>query len=119
MHSFQFEYFIKWKNFDVKYNTWEPINNLNCDELIENFERTRILTILGVQKENGQAKYLIKFQDNGCTEEIESRIAAKIWTQNVIDFLEKKIEWIHNSGNDDHRTPQDQPAGRGNFFKMS
>jgi len=32
------EYFLKWENYDVSHNSWEPKENLNCDELIKDFE---------------------------------------------------------------------------------
>lgn len=32
-------YLIKWKNWDNKYNTWEPLRNLiNCEDLLREFE---------------------------------------------------------------------------------
>ena len=33
-------YLIKWKGYDDKDNTWEPIDNLFCSDLIEKFEKT-------------------------------------------------------------------------------
>lgn len=32
------EYFIKWKDYPSDDNTWEPISNLNCDSMIEEYE---------------------------------------------------------------------------------
>ena len=35
----QQEYLIKWRNFDHTENTWEPTENLNCSELLDEFQR--------------------------------------------------------------------------------
>lgn len=43
LHSFarQVEYLLKWRNYSDNDNTWEPVEHLECPELIKAFEDER------------------------------------------------------------------------------
>lgn len=51
------EYCLKWKGYNDNENSWEPKENLNCDELIKNFEKNvNRPEMQKDQKKGGQGK---------------------------------------------------------------
>lgn len=110
---------LKWAGFNNRYNTWEPEEELSCDELLEEFEKSSFRSIignflfaliisykmcnhsfalfgtcLGVRKANHSVSYFVKFlgQNKGeqkTTEEMRSK-----WPMQTIKYLQEQIEWV-------------------------
>lgn len=68
-------YLIKWKNWDIKYNTWEPSRNLtNCEDLLREFENKR-------QKLINRFKAKANFYPN--TRDVEDFLVAQLLYKDI------------------------------------
>ncbi|XP_025264550.1 histone-lysine N-methyltransferase SUV39H2 isoform X2 [Camponotus floridanus] len=68
-------YLIKWKNWDIKYNTWEPSRNLtNCENLLREFENKR-------QKLINRFKAKTNFYPN--TRDVEDFLVAQLLYKDI------------------------------------
>src|SRR5687767_1220048 len=93
------EYFIKWLGYPDADNTWEPVDNLTCHELIQEFERNerkkKIATavgsssdvnknktpekILGATNATGELMFLIKWPGKDEADLVTSTYANSHW----------------------------------------
>jgi len=107
------EYFIKWKCYDDKYNTWEPEENLDCADLINEFEETERKKkekvsdtipprkipekIIGATECNGQLEFLTKWIGIEEAEFVPAKEANLKWPQMVIEFYEGFLSYDSDS----------------------
>lgn len=106
------QYRIKWMNFPSTENTWEPLANMDCQELIDEFEENRMIIIgrlifkfaficsffdrtfsSGTKMSENGREYLIRFND-GKIDFIASNVVKQKYPNRLVNFLENRIEFI-------------------------
>ncbi|RWS19753.1 chromobox protein 5-like protein [Leptotrombidium deliense] len=59
------QYLVKWRNYSDNQNTWEPMGNLDCSDLIAEYEFSRrVAKILGTRIDNNRMEFLIETHAN-------------------------------------------------------
>lgn len=93
------EYYVKWTGFTDDYNTWEPHENLYCDNLVEEFEKKKKDTLFyptdtmeEVQDETGPFNNHIKIaclteQKSDSINKTNKLIASDLAVKKVIDVV--------------------------------
>merc|ERR1712168_587425 len=109
------EYLLKWKGYGDEDNTWEPRENLDCEDLIEAFEKKRKEKtdkkkkgdddskprgfdrnldperIIGATDSSGELMFLIKWKGSDEADLVPAREANVKCPQTVIKFYEERL----------------------------
>merc|ERR1711987_3339 len=83
------EYLLQWKGYGDEDNTWEPKENLDCEDMIEAFEKAR--------RDKADKK---KGSDEA--DLVPAREANVKCAQTVIKFYEERLTWHTSSQDDDN-----------------
>lgn len=86
---------LKWKGYSSRYNTWEPANSVNCNDLIAQFESSRMESILGadVDAATGGITYFLKLKKQESFEMKTSQQVKEFWPHLLVDFLQSRISY--------------------------
>ena len=118
MRKGKVEYLVKWKGWDLpEHNTWQTVADLNCDEIMEDYERkhpdsvkekppkkpdvrpkgfARGLTpekIIAITNDPGEAYFLIKWKGSDEADLVPTKEANIKIPQIVIKFYEERVIW--------------------------
>lgn len=123
------EYLISWKGYGPEENTWEPKNNLDCPDLVKEFEEKikkkkgsgpgpkghpeedpnrvrgfdrglQAERIIGATDSTGELLFLIKWKGSDEADLVTARQANVKCPQVVIQFYEERLSW-HSSSQDE------------------
>merc|ERR1712039_419088 len=120
------EYLLKWKGYGDEDNTWEPKENLDCEDLMKAYEEKRKADqakkkkksdddrprgfdrgldperIIGATDSSGELMFLIKWKGSDEADLVPAREANVKCPQTVIKFYEERLTWHTSSQDDDN-----------------
>lgn len=119
------EYYLKWNGFPHSENTWEPKGNLDCPELIAEFEeqyeerrkeKLKVALpptngfdrglepdqILGATDACGELLFLVKWKDCDEADLIQAKVCNIRCPMVVIKFYEERLRWGFEATNPDN-----------------
>jgi len=72
----EIQYLLKWSGFSSEHNTWEPMRNLNCDALVQEFEKLHPTSFHPSSSSSINA--VISSNSNGVTSRIKTCHSAQL-----------------------------------------
>ncbi|KFD52162.1 chromo' (CHRromatin Organization MOdifier) domain protein [Trichuris suis] len=120
------EYLLKWDGYSEDENSWEPMENLHCFEMIELFERKKLIelmarerkyligrdgseqmmskfeqgfdveAVLNVVMVDGELLHLVKFRGSDTVELVPANLVNEKWPCLVIEFYERRIQFSNS-----------------------
>lgn len=82
---------MEWIGYPGKINEWIPFEMLNCEELLFDFEKSRLKHIVGAKIVPNGFEYVIILNDYYAFEPIPANKTLKMWPNELIDFSEIRI----------------------------
>lgn len=91
---FQIEFLIKWVGFSHSENSWEPLANLNCNDILDQFEKENAKRIICAQRDANGISYLVEEKRGNFAALVGSEKAKQLWPKLVLQFLLERLTWV-------------------------
>ena len=84
------QYLIKWKGYENKDNSWEPIDNIYCDDMITEFENEQKNKVFIVKEENFIDDDTIQGQQFSNNHDFETNFLKK--EEENMDYYDNNVD---------------------------
>lgn len=123
------QYLVKWEGYDNKENSWVNEQDMQCDELLEQFRAHRIIGnqfykfyhleifpdyfsnyyyVIAAKRTNNQLFYLMKLKFGGLSSILSSIDVRGKFPFLLIDFLESNLMFVRNFNDSINGNPEYQ-----------